>query len=336
MFTRCGACVGVAVGLTVNRGKESWIIRTAAVLAIAVVSWVLPTTAGASSSASFDDPIGDVAYYAPDLGATTVTIGDDETVTLDTRIVPRPPAYWGGCAYTVGAFPYQTCVPANMNVTWYLDFASGAGSVADGGADAKVVAIPSRGQTFWESARWDTANGKFSAGAKPAGTEDSGGAGWRLNLADLGVPRPATVRIWVVSLYKSYNGLGTLLNYSDEAGPGTVSIAGLPAAGAPDADRSCTRATNRVNRLQRRIRAAKRRAARGSRSARKRLARLRSQRKRALRTMKRRCGSPVRGTPPTSAPPGCRLVTKTVLKQEGIGIYAQWVLKPEVVVECTK
>jgi hypothetical protein len=310
--------------------------RSAAVLAIAITWWLAPGTAGAASSASFDDPVGDTIYFAPDLGTTTVTVGDDDTITLDTRIVPRPPAYWGGCAYTVGVFPYQTCVPADMNVTWYLDFASGAGSVADGGADAKVTVIPRRGQTFWESARWDTANGRFSAGAKPAGVEDSGGAGWKLNLADLGIPKPATARIWVVSLYKSYNGVGTLLSYSDVAGPGVVNIGGLPVAAGQAADPSCTRATGRVNKLQRRIRAAKRRAAKGSRSARKRLARLRSQRKRALKSMKLRCGSPVKGTPPRSAPPGCRLVTKTVLKQEGIGIYAQWVLKPEVVVECTK
>jgi hypothetical protein len=52
--------------------------------------------------------------------------------------------------------------------------------------------------------------------------------------------------------------------------------------------------------------------------------------------MKRNCGAPVTAPPPRSAPPGCRLVTKTVLKQEGIGIYAKWVLKPEVVVECSK
>ena len=52
--------------------------------------------------------------------------------------------------------------------------------------------------------------------------------------------------------------------------------------------------------------------------------------------MKRNCGAPVSGAGADHAPPGCRLVTKTVLKQEGIGIYAKWVLKPEVVVECTK
>jgi hypothetical protein len=144
------------------------------------------------------------------------------------------------------------------------------------------------------------------------------------------------VRVWVVSLYKSYNGVGVLLNYSDVAGPGTVRVEGGPVAGGPDADESCERAARKVNRLQRRIRSAAHRAANGSRAAKRRLARLRAQRKRALRRMKRRCGAPVKGPAPTTPPPGCRLVTKTVLKQEGVGIYAQWVLKPEVVVVCTK
>ncbi len=313
-------------------GKKSS-VRAAVALVSTAILLTLPTTAGASSSASFDDPIGDTTYYAPDLGATTVTVGDDQTVALDTRIVPRPPAYWGGCAYKVGFFPYETCVPANMNVTWYFDFDSSAGSVVDDGADAKVTAVPSRGQTFWESSHWDTANGKFSAGAKPSAAEDAGGVRWSLRLADLGIPTPAAVRVWAVSLYKSYNGLGVLLNYSDTAGPGTIRIPGAP--GTPDAGPSCERATAKVNRIQRKIRAAARQAAKGSRSAQRRLARLRAQRKRALRKMKRRCGAPVKGAPPAAAPPGCRLVTKTVLKQEGIGIYAKWVLKPEVVVECT-
>jgi hypothetical protein len=310
--------------------------RLAAVVALTIFGLVLPVGAHAASSSSFDDPIGDTTYYAPDLGTTTVNVTDAGTVDVDTRIVPRPPAYWGGCAYYVGLFPYQTCVPANMNVTWYFDYASADGSVADGGADAKVVAVPSRGQTFWESSRWDSANGRFSAGAKPSAAEDAGGVRWSLRLADLGVPRPASVRIRVVSLYKSYTGLGELRDYSDTAGPGTISIAGEPGVSGLATSRSCTRATAKVNRLQRRIRAAKRKAASGSAAARRRLVRLRAQRRRALKAMKRRCGRPVKGAPPASAPPGCRLVTKPVLKQEGIGIYAEWVIKPEVVVECSR
>ena len=108
--------------------------------------------------------------------------------------------------------------------------------------------------------------------------------------------------------------------------PGRVQVSGPAGAAAPTA--SCASATRRVNRLQRRIRAAKRRGASTSACARSG--------KRALRKLKRKCGAPVTASPPATAPPGCRLVTKTVLKQEGIGIYAKWVLKPEVVVECSK
>lgn len=306
---------------------------TLALLAATSLLLVLPAVAGGSSTGSFDDPVGDTPEFAPDLGATTVTVGDDDTITVNTRIVPRPPAYWGGCAYYVGFPPYQTCVPSNMNVTWYFDYASGAGSVADDGADAKVVVVPAQGQTFWESSRWDAANGKFSAGAPPAGAEDAGGVTWVLRLADLGIPRPATLRVWAVSLYKSYNGLGTLLSYSDTAGPGTVTLAGPPGgpAGTPPA---CKRAIGAANGLQRKIRAA--RQGKG-RAARRRLARLRAKRKRALKAMTRNCNAPLEGgPPPSSAPPGCHLVTKPVLQQEGTGIYAPWVIKPEVVVECDK
>ena len=299
----------------------------------------LPVEASAAVSGSFDDPIGDTPQYAPDLGATTVTVGDDDSLVVDTRIVPRPPAYWGGCAYTVGFPPFQTCVPANMNVTWYFDYAGGSGSVADGGADAKVVVIPSQGQTFWESSRWDAANGKFSAGAQPAGAEDPGGITWTLRLADLGIPEPATLRVWVVSLYKSYNGVGVLLNYSDTAGPGTLAIPGPPPTGGSGPGRSCRLAMARASHLQRLVVKAKRAVKNGGgRAARRRLAQLRAKRKRALRTMQRRCSAKIApsGPPPAEAPPGCRLVTKPVLQQEGIGIYAEWVIKPEVVVECEK
>jgi hypothetical protein len=319
----------------------SFCARSVALLvAIAAVCCLPAASAGAATSGSFDDPIGDSLEFAPDLGATTVTIGDDETIAVDTRIVPRPPAGWGGYAYCVGFPPFQTCVPADMNVTWYIDHTSTSGSVADDGADAKVVAIPRQGQTFWESSRWDTANGKFSAGAKPLGSEDPGGARWSLRLADLGIPRPATLRVWVVSLYKSYNGVGVLLNYSDVAGPGTVAVDGPPptTGGSAATSPACARKTKTVNRLQDRIRSLRRQAANGKPGAEKKLRRLRATRKRAVRAMKRKCGPPVTETAPapTAAPPGCKLVTKPVLKQEGIGIHAEWVVKPEVVVECSK
>lgn len=300
--------------------------RSFAVLVAAGLSLCLPAAVGASATGAFDDPIGDSAEFAPDLGATTLTVGDDDTITVNTRIVPRPPAGWGGCAYVVGSFPFETCVPSNMNVTWYFDYVGGSGNLADGGADAKVVVVPSRGQTFWESDRWDAASGRYTSGAQPLGAEDPGGVTWTLRLADLGIPKPATVRVWAVSLYKSYNGLGVLLNYSDTAGPGTVSIAGPPPS------EECLQAIAKTNHLQRAIRKLK---GKKSRAANKRRARLRAKSKRARKAMPRLCQAPVAGTgAPASAPPGCRLVTKPVLKQEGTGIYAPWVIKPEVVVEC--
>jgi hypothetical protein len=303
--------------------------RTIAALT-AALSLSLPAIAGAAASGSFDDPIGDSPQYAADLGATTVTVGDDDTITVNTRIVPRPPAGWGGCAYVVGTFPFETCVPANMNVTWYFDYSPSSGSVADGGADAKVVVVPSRGQVFWESDRWDASSGRYASGAQPAGAEDPGGVTWTLRLADLGIPKPATLRVWAVSLYKSYNGLGTLLNYTDTAGPGSVAIAGpVATAGAPDA---CKQAIAKANTLQHAIRKLK--GKRGA-EARRRRARLRGKRKRALKAMASNCAAPVDpAAAPAKAPPGCHLVTKPVLKQEGTGIYAPWVIKPEVVVEC--
>ena len=78
-------------------------IRTAVALAIAFACLMVPAAAGAATSGSFDDAIGDSTYYAADLGATTINVGDDDSITVDTRIVPRPPADWGGCAYTVTA-----------------------------------------------------------------------------------------------------------------------------------------------------------------------------------------------------------------------------------------
>ncbi len=304
-------------------------LRTFAALATGL-ALALPATAGAAASGAFDDPIGDSPEFAADLGATTVNVGDDDSIAVNTRIVPRPPAGWGGCAYYVGFPPFQTCVPSNMNVTWYFDYDPAGGSVADGGADAKVVVVPSRGQTFWESDRWDPATGRYSSGAPPAGVEDPGGIVWTLRLADLGIPKPATLRVWAVSLYKSYNGLGVLLNYSDVAGPGMVSIAGPPpSAGSVDL---CQRAIGKANHLQAALRKLK--GKRGA-AAKKRRAKLRAKRKRALSSMSRNCAAPVApDDAPSKAPPGCHLVTKPVLQQEGTGIYAPWVIKPEVVVEC--
>lgn len=302
-------------------------------LMIAALALLSPATAGAATSGGFDDPIGDSPEYAADLGTSTVTVGDDDIISVNTRIVPRPPAGWGGCAYVVGTFPFETCVPSNMNVTWYFDYAPGSGDLAADGADAKALVVPSRGQTFWESDRWDAGSGRYASGAQPAGSEDPGGVVWNLHLADLGIPKPATVRIWAVSLYKSYNGLGTLLNYTDTAGPGTIAIDG-PAPVSGGTSKACTRSLAKANHLQRALRKAKRRHA-----PRRRVRRLRHKRKLALKATKHRCHTQSEesaGSPPSTAPPGCHIETKPVLQQEGTGIYAPWVIKSEPVVVCQK
>ena len=300
-------------------------IGTQVALALAL-AMSLPAGAAAAASGTFDDPIGDSAEYAADLGASTVTVGDDDTIVVNTRIVPRPPAGWGGCAYVVGTFPYETCVPSNMNVTWYFDYAPGSGDLANEGADAKVVVVPSRGQAFWESDRWDAASGRYVSGAQPLGAEDPGGVTFTLRLADLAIPKPSALRVWAVSLYKSYNGLGVLLNYTDTAGPGTVAIP------APPPSPQCLQAIGKANHLQRAIRQLK---GRKGRAVERRRRKLRAKRRLVRKAMPGLCQASVAsGAAPTSAPPGCHLVTKPVLKQEGTGIYAPWVIVPEVVVEC--
>lgn len=309
--------------------------RLTALLAVCALFCCLPAaSAGATTTASFDDPVGDSLEFAADLGATTVTVGDDDAVSVDTLVTPRPPAGWGGCShYVVGI-----CMPSDMTLTWYLDYAAGAGSLADDGADAKVLVVPQQGTSTWEGSRWDAAAGSFSAGARPLGSEDSDSARWSLRLSDLGVPRPATVRIWAVSLYRSFNGLGQQLSYEDKAGPGTVTIPGPPPTLDPAASLPCKRKADTVNRLQRRLRTLRRAAKRGEPGAARKLRRLRATKGRAVKAMVRRCGPPVAEPPatpaPTAAPPGCELVTKPVLQQEGTGIFAPWVVKPEVVVEC--
>jgi len=269
---------------------------------IAVLALALPATAMAATSSSFDDPIGDAVGDAPDLGVTTVSVGEDDTIVVDTRIAPRP----------------------EMSVTWYFDYSPSSGSAADGGADAKVVAAFSQGQALWESDRWDAASGKFSAAARPAGAEYGGGATWTLALAGLGIPRPATLRIWVIS---------ELHDSLDAAGPGTVVLSGpLGAGGVAEQEQGCTTAIGRTNALQRRTRKAMRKQ---GRAAHRRVARLRAKRLRALMTTEQRCGAEVgSGSPPRSAPEGCRLVTKPVLRQNGTGTYAPWALKSEAVVDC--
>ncbi len=149
------------------------------------------------ASGSFDDAIGD-SPYAADLGATTVTVGDDDTITVDTRLLSR--------------------ADARVNVTWYFDYFGGRGP------DAKVAVVSSWGRALWKSARRGAPRERFSPGVQPAGAESPGGVVWALRLADLGIPTPAVLRVWAVSRHRFYNDIGVLVTASDTAGPTALSL----------------------------------------------------------------------------------------------------------------
>ena len=150
------------------------------------------------------------------------------------------------------------------------------------------------------------------------------------------------MRIWAVSLYKSYNSLGTLLDYEDRAGAWNRRVAGPPPAPprpAAAVNGPCKRKLKAVNTVQRRIRSLRKRAERGSTGARRKLRRTRRTRTRAVRAMKTPLPPPAEEQAPpapAAAPPGCELVTKPVLQQEGTGIYASRWSNPKSWSRCSK
>jgi hypothetical protein len=243
--------------------------RSAVLLAAIAAICALPAGNAVASTAGFDDATGDMSQFAVDLGTTTVTVSDD-AISVETAIVPRPPAGWGGCAYQIA----EACIPADMSITWYLDHVPAGGSVADDGADAKVVVVPQRGRSLWESWRWD--GGRFSSGLRPLGSEDPGSVRWSLRLSDLGLARPATLRIWAVSFFGSQPGLGAPIDYEDKAGPGTIFL-GEPAAARADAPVAA---------------GCKRRTAASLRARLRRLADMDVSPGRAVGATKRRCAQP--------------------------------------------
>ncbi len=216
--------------------------RPFALLLALVALCALPGAAAAGPN-DFDDPIGDMPTYAADLGTTTVLDGGD-TLSVETAIVSRPPAGWGGCAYSVGS----ACIPAEMSVTWYLDHAPG-GNPTDDGADVKVVVVPDQGLSFWTSERWSTAGDRYLPGPRPLGSEAPGALRWSARLSDLGIERPASVRVWAVSSFRSPPGIGTPLDLEDRAGPGTVSLSSPDAEASPA---SCGRGATASMRPRRR------------------------------------------------------------------------------------
>ncbi|ADB50431.1 hypothetical protein [Conexibacter woesei] len=284
----------------------------AMVLAVAALAFVAVPGAGATTVV-LDEPFEGAPFVA-DLGRTTVTYGDDQLLAVETAVVARPPAGWGGCIVQLSGI----CLPAQMTVEWLLDHSIG-GDPAAAGADARVVATPSAGRTTWESARWDRYYARWRAGAVPNATTDARGVRWTLPMAELGLVRTpyfsttvgprANVDLFVVSRFSALDAAGLPIGGLDAAGPGLLPFGVLPEAlptpapgatpppvgdGPVERRVACHRASVRVRRLDRRIRraakvahgrgpAARRRAARGE------LRRLRAQRSEALAAKRRTC-----------------------------------------------
>lgn len=204
--------------------------RLLALLTAIAAICALSAGSAAASTTTFGDPVGDMPQFAADLGASTIT-ADGDAISVETAVLPRPPAEWGGCAFYVG----EACIPADMNVTWYVDHVPAAGSVADEGADTKLVVVPQRGRSLWESSSWSDAGDRYLPGLRPLGSEEDGTLRWSLRLSDLGIERPATVRVWAVSFFGALPGLGAPIDYEDRTAPGTISLGEEPApvAGAP-------------------------------------------------------------------------------------------------------
>lgn len=211
----------------------------AMVLAVAALAFVAVPGAGATTVV-LDEPFEGAPFVA-DLGRTTVTYGDDQLLAVETAVVARPPAGWGGCIVQLSGI----CLPAQMTVEWLLDHSIG-GDPAAAGADARVVATPSAGRTTWESARWDRYYARWRAGAVPNATTDARGVRWTLPMAELGLVRTpyfsttvgprANVDLFVVSRFSA------------------LDAAGLPIGGLDAAGRGCCRSACCRRRCRRRLR----------------------------------------------------------------------------------
>lgn len=287
-------------------------LTTAAAL-VAVAVAPAPGLA-AEVTSTFDDPLEGEAFVA-DLGRTDVTLGDDGVLRVSTRIVARPPAGWGGCVQ----LPAGICLPARMSVSWLVDrWAGGDPSLL--GADTRVVATPSPGQTTWESALWDRYAGRWRAGAVPTATTDATGASWSLPLLELGLgsspPEPITrgrrerVELSVLSRFSALDGSGQTIEGVDTAGPWPIThltygpALPMPAVGDGPAERryACAAASRRARRIDSRIRRVTRMArspgpAAQRRAARAELRRLRAKRLQTEATKRRTCPTTAVRTP---------------------------------------
>ena len=229
-------------------------MRSATTALLALIALALAPTAGASP-VGVADP-ADTAYGAPDVLALAADSDATGTLTVATRFAPRPPAGWGMCVPFVPGSP--SCFPLDMRVDWFLDAVPGAGSLADEGADARVSAVPTRGRSVMELARFDVTRG-WVVGPVP-GLSQAGGSPtldltWQAAFASLGIPAGSPVAIRVVSRYRTFTGLGSPLVYEDrapDAGGLQVTLAGVPpGSGPPPPDPACKQAATAVNRAQR-------------------------------------------------------------------------------------
>jgi hypothetical protein len=256
--------------------------------------------AQAAVTVSIEDPL-EGTPFVPDLGRTSLSLGEQSMLVAETLIVARPPAGWGGCV----PLPTGICLPAQMSVSWYFDDGPD-GSPAQYGADAKVVATPAQETTTWQSLRWDRSDQHWVAGAVPAGATDISGVRWSILASELGLAPNATVSVRVVARFRATGANGEVVETRDESGPFALPLGGLAPAPAPAAalapaspsrpdatevqgtrvSAACRAARLRVTRLERRI-AAARKVARGRgaaarrRTARDKLRRLRPQRAKA-------------------------------------------------------
>lgn len=265
---------------------------------LAALFLTLPAAARAGVTVTVDDPL-EAAESVPDLGRTTMTIGDDAVLSVRTQVVARPPAGWGGCV----PLPVGVCYPITMSVSWYFDLVEG-GSPPDGGAEASVVATPNGSATTWRARLWSARKEGWVDVAVPTGSTDLEGVSWSLPASAIGLPPkvPTTATgsspaasVRIVSRYQPFSSDGAALELRDQAGPFVLPLGSLPGAvTGPVVSAECTAATARVAKLDARI-AKLEKVARGRSTATRRtsargeLRRLRPQRARARAVKLRAC-----------------------------------------------
>lgn len=299
-------------------------MRRTIFLAIAAALLCAPATSAAAVSRA--DP-EDTPYGAPDVIQLVSDSTEDGSFGVATRLIPRPPAGWGACVPFVPGS--STCFPPDVGVDWFLELDPDGGSAADGGADARVAAVPGAGTTTMELSRWDAARGWVTGPVPQVVVRPVGSLLdilWAAPYAALGIVPGAPVAVATVTRYRTFTGLGVQREYTDrapDAGALAVTAAGAPAA--PSA--ACSAASRAYGRARAKLRRAKRHGT-GVHKARPSL-------KRRRKALRRACPAPAPATAqPGAAVPGrpsCRYVTRPTYV---IGADGRTRLEQRVVVAC--